>query len=126
MAPSAQRPNIDAVVAYINQVGTPGDPIVSLSFFHNPLSELDVAVADDGAFTTTIRCSVSAPRRWPQQLAPLSGPNPQPAFFGLTVHASPEKWQHQAVSLARNGTIFSRFVQHGAPVSDANDLACNR
>jgi mannosyltransferase len=108
ISPRAQRPNIDAVASYINQVGAPGDPIVSLSFFANPLSEVDVAVADDGVSHRDSVLRLGSPPL-AAQLAPLSGPNPQPAFFGLT-DATPQEVADQAVSLARHGTIF--FVSY--------------
>jgi hypothetical protein len=101
---NAQRPNIDAVVSYINRVGVAGDPIVSLSFFANPLSEVDVALADDGRSDRYPVLRLGSPPL-SEQLAPLSGPNPQPIFFGLAV-APPQEVASQAVSLARHGTIF--------------------
>ena len=104
LGPTAQRPNVDAVVSYINQVAAPGDPIVSLSFFANPLSEVDVALADDGASGRYPVLRLGSPKL-SAQLAPLSGPNPQPVFFFLPV-APPQKVAAQAVSLARHGTIF--------------------
>jgi mannosyltransferase len=105
---STQRPNVDAVVSYINQIGDPGDPIVSLSFFANPLSEVDVALADDGTSHRYPVLRLGSPPL-PTQLAPLSGANPQPIFFGLA-DAPPQAVATQAVSLARHGTIF--FVSY--------------
>ena len=104
LGPTAQRPNVDTVVSYINRVGAPGDPIVSLSFFANPLSEVDVALADDGVADRYPVLRLGSPKL-SAQLAPLSGPNPQPVFFGLP-DASPQDVAAQAVSLARHGTIF--------------------
>ena len=104
LGPTVQRPNVDDVVSYINQVGAPGDPIVGLSFFGNPLSELDVALADDAVSHRYPVIRLGSPKLI-AQLAPLSGPNPQPVFFFQTV-ATPQEVAAQAVSLARHGTIF--------------------
>ena len=104
LGPTAQRPNVDTVVSYINQVGAPGDPIVSLSFFANPLSEVDVALADDGVADRYPVLRLGSPPL-PSQLKPYSGPNPQPVFFGLA-DVPPQDVAAQAVSLARHGTIF--------------------
>ena len=113
---SAQRPNVDAVVSYINQAGAPGDPIVSLTFFANPLSEVDVALADDEASHRYPVLRLGSPPL-PAQLAPLSGSNPKPIFFGLP-DASPQAVAAQAVSLARHGTIF--FVSYRTPLVPNN------
>jgi 4-amino-4-deoxy-L-arabinose transferase-like glycosyltransferase len=104
LGPTAQRPNVDTVVSYINQVGAPGDPIVSLSFFANPLSEVDVALADGGIADRYPVLRLGSPPL-PSQLKPYSGPNPQPVFFGLA-DVPPQDVAAQAVSLARHGTIF--------------------
>jgi hypothetical protein len=108
LGPTAQRPNVDAVVSYINRVGAPGDPIVSLTFFANPLSEVDVALADDGESHRYQVLRLGSPSLT-TQLAALSGPNPQPDFFGLD-DGSPQQVAARAVSLARHGTIF--FVSY--------------
>lgn len=105
---SAQRPNIDAVTAYINRTGSNGDPIVSLSFFGNPLTELDVALADSGQTEDHPVIRLGSPTL-AIQLEHLSGPNPQPMFFGLPV-ASSQAVAAEAVYLARHGTIF--FVSY--------------
>jgi hypothetical protein len=104
LGPTAQRPNVDAVVAYIDRVGAYGDPIVSLSFFGNPLSEVDVALADNGLSQRYPVLRLGSPSLT-EQLAPLSGPNPQPRFFGEP-DTPPQGVAVQAVSRARNGTIF--------------------
>jgi 4-amino-4-deoxy-L-arabinose transferase-like glycosyltransferase len=105
---AAQRPNIDSPVAYIDRVGANGDPIVSLSFFANPLSEVDVALADAGQSQHHAILRLGSPTL-AEQLAPLTGPNPQPVFFGLPV-IPPQEVARQAVALARHGTIF--FVSY--------------
>jgi len=105
---SAQRPNVNAAVEYIDRTGASGDPIVSLSFFANPLSELDVALTNSGQSHHYPVIRLGSPAL-AEQLGPLSGPNPQPAFFGLSV-TSPQEVADQAVDLARHGTIF--FVSY--------------
>ena len=101
---AAQRPNIDAALAYIDQVGTKGDPIVSAPNFDNPLSELDVALANAGQTHRypVIRLGVPS---LAEQLRPLSGPHPQPVFFGLPV-VDPQVVAARAVMLARHGRVF--------------------
>ena len=105
---TAQRPNVDAAVSYIDKVGNSGDPIVSLSFFANPLSEVDVALTDDGVSHRFPVLRLGSPPL-SAQLGPLSGPNPRPTFFGLA-DAPPRAVAAQAVNLARHGTIF--FVSY--------------
>ena len=114
---SAQRPDTDAAVAYIDQVGSSGDPIVADTYFYNPLSELDVALAgaDQAQHHPVLRLG-SPPLA--EQLAHLSGPHPQPIFFGLPVTA-PQVVARQAVALARNGTIFL-FTSGFSKASEVN------
>ena len=81
-----------------------GDPIVSDTYFYNPLSELDVALAGPGQAQYHPVLRLGSPPL-AEQLAHLSGPDPQPVFFGLPVTA-PQVVARQAVALARNGTIF--------------------
>jgi mannosyltransferase len=113
---AAQRPNIDATVAYIDRVGTDGDPIVSEPFSANPLSEFDIALADAGLsrYHPVLRLGVPP---LSEQLPHLAGPNPQPVFFVLPV-TPPQVVARQAVDLAHNGTIFL--------VSAANSLVFNQ
>ena len=101
---SAQRPNVNAAVAYIDQVGSNGDPIVSAPYFANPISELDVALAGAGQSEHHPVIRIGSPPL-AEQLRTLSGPHPQPAFLGLPVE-SPQAVADQAVALARHGTIF--------------------
>jgi Dolichyl-phosphate-mannose-protein mannosyltransferase len=101
---TAQRPNIDAAAAYIDRIGSNGDPIVSQPFSANPLTELDVALADAGhsQYHPVLRLGVPP---LAEQLPHLAGPHPQPVFFGLPV-TPPQDVATQAVDLARHGTIF--------------------
>lgn len=99
----AQRPDIDAAVAFVHRVGRPGDPVVGAPFFANPLSELDVALADAGQSTRYPVLRLGFPPL-AEQLLPLSGPQPQPdPFLQVT---PPQDVARQAVALARHGTIF--------------------
>jgi len=104
ITPVAQRPNTAAAVAFINRVGTSGDPIVSVPVFDNPLSELDVALADAGSSQHHPVLRLGVPPL-AEQLSHLNGPHPQPQFFGLTV-TPPQVVARQAVALAHNGTLF--------------------
>jgi hypothetical protein len=109
---AVQRPDANSVVAYIDRVGTSGDPIVSLPYFHNPISELDVALADAGQSQRHPVIRLAEPSL-AEQLPHLAGPHPQPVFFTLPV-ASPQSVANQAVALARHGTIF--LVAPSGPV----------
>ena len=115
---AAQRPHADAVVAYINRVGTPGDPVVSLTYFANPYSEVDVALADDGQPTRYPVLRLGSPSL-AEQLAPLSRPNPQPVFFGLPV-IPPQQVAASAAASARHGTIFLISFSSSILPSNAN------
>jgi hypothetical protein len=99
----AQRPDIAAAVAFVDRVGRPGDPVVDAPFFANPLSELDVALADAGQSTRYPVLRLGVPPL-AEQLPPLSGPHPQPDP-NLQV-TPPQDVARQAVALARHGTIF--------------------
>ena len=105
---TAQRPNIDGVVAYMNNVGDEHAPIVCLCFRGNPLSELDVALADSGQAEHHPVLRVGA-TTLALERAHLSGDNPQPVPFGLPI-TPPPGVAAQAVALARHGTIF--FVSY--------------
>ncbi|MGH9080293.1 MAG: glycosyltransferase family 39 protein [Acidimicrobiales bacterium] len=98
------RPNIDSAVAYIDRVGSSGDPIVSTPYFANPMSELDVALANAGRPEHHPVIRLGSPPL-AEQLAPLSRPHPQPQLFGLPL-TPPRVVAKQAVALARHGTIF--------------------
>ena len=100
---AAQRPNINAVVVYIERVGTHGDPIVASTLFAGPLSEVDVALADNGQTRDYPVLRLGSPSL-AEQLAPLSGPNPQPAI-GQPI-TPPNEVAASAVALAWHGTIF--------------------
>ena len=118
---SAQPPDVNAAVAFIDRVGAHGDPIVDLPIFVNPLSELDVALAQAG--TPTYAPGNTSDRAYPatpveahpvirlgspplaEQFSHLASPHPQQVFFGLAV-TSPQDVARQATALARNGTIF--------------------
>jgi len=122
---TAQRPNVDAVVAYINHVGRKGDPIVCLGFFANPLSECDVALADSGQREDHPVIRLGSPTR-ALQVSHLSGDDPQPVFFGLPV-TPPQDVAAQAVALAKHGTIFfvsysTSLVPNNADVQSAQFL----
>jgi len=114
---AAQRPNTDAAVAYIDQVGANGDPIVGETYFYNPLSELDVALAEAGQAQHHPVLRLGSPPL-ADQFVRLSGPRPQPVFFGLPV-TPPQVVARQAVALARNGTIFL-FTSGFSKTSEAN------
>jgi hypothetical protein len=77
---------------------------VSAPNFDNPLSELDVALANAGQTHRypVIRLGVPS---LAEQLRPLSGPHPQPVFFGLPV-VDPQVVAARAVMLARHGRVF--------------------
>ena len=100
---AAQRPNINALVAYIDRTGTSGDPIVASTLFAGPLSEVDVALADNGQSQDYPVLRLGSPSL-AEQLAPLSGPHPQPALFQPV--ATPQAVAASAVALARHRTIF--------------------
>ncbi|MBF6557974.1 MAG: hypothetical protein IVW52_17845 [Acidimicrobiales bacterium] len=119
---NAQRANIDAAVAFIDRTGTGGDPIVSTAFFENPLSELDVALADSGSATYTPGNSIDLVKPPPpgshshpvlrlgipplaEEFRFLAEPKPQPVFFGLPL-TPPGTVATQAVALAHHGTVF--------------------
>ena len=99
----AQRPDVDAAVSFVDRVGRPGDPVVSVPFFANPLSELDVALADAGQSTRYPVLRLGSPPL-AEQLRLLAGPHPQPNFF--LPATPPQDVERQAVALARHGTIF--------------------
>jgi 4-amino-4-deoxy-L-arabinose transferase-like glycosyltransferase len=121
VAASAQPPDANAAVAFIDRVGAHGDPIVDSAIFVNPLSELDVALAEAGTPTytpgnTSDRAHPATPAQarpvirlgsppLAEQFSHLASPHPQPVFFGLPV-TSPQDVARQATALARNGTIF--------------------
>ena len=109
---TAQSPNINAAVAYIDRIGVNGDPIVSAPYFANPVSELDIGLADAGQVQHHPVLRLGTPPL-SEQLAHLSGPHPQPVFSGLPVTA-PQVVAQRTVALARHGTIF--FVSENGPV----------
>ncbi|MGH9205465.1 MAG: hypothetical protein ACRD1G_02730, partial [Acidimicrobiales bacterium] len=108
----AQRPNSNAVVAYIDRVGANGDPIVSQSLFANPLSELDVSLADTGTSKHHPVIRLGSPPL-AEQLSHLADPHPQTTLFGPPV-TPPALVARQAAALAPHGTIF--LVSPSAPV----------
>lgn len=92
-----------------------------MPIFGNPLSELDVSLADTASFTYTTGNTVdharlpiskdphpvirlSAPPL-AEQLPHLASPNPQPVF--LLPLMPPQEGARQAASLARNRTLSS-------------------
>jgi hypothetical protein len=117
----AQQPNIDAALAYINRVGTSGDPIVSETYFNNPISEVDAGLSAAGRpdYSPGNQKDLAVPPRGSsappvirlgapslaEQLRPLNGPHPQPVYFGLPV-APPSPVARQTVALAHHGTFF--------------------
>ena len=121
LEPVTRRPDVNAAVAFIDRVGTTGDPIVDGPWFANPVSELDVALGESGSPTYTpgntedtahpatpaqahpvIRLG-SPPLA--EQFAVLASPHPQPNFSGLPI-TPPQEVARQATALARHGTIF--------------------
>jgi mannosyltransferase len=117
---SSQPGNINAAAAFIDRTGRTG-PIVSVPFFQNPLTELDVALAGTPSYTYTPGDTEDkarpASRNDPhpvirldapplsEQLPHYAGPDPNPVFLGLPM-TSPNVVARQAASLARNGTMF--------------------
>lgn len=101
---AVQTPNIDQVVAYIDRVGTNGDPIVSMSLVDHPLSEVDVALAEGSESEHHPVLRLDEPSLT-EELSTLSGPNPQPLLFGPPVTPPPDV-AAQAVALAHHDTIF--------------------
>ena len=79
---AVQRTDADGAVAYIHRVGTSGDPIVNTPYFANPLTELDVALAEAGQSHRYPLIRLGAPSL-SVQLSHLAGPHPQPVFFLL-------------------------------------------
>ena len=104
LSPSAQRPDVGAVVAYLDRHGAPGDPVVDASCCAKPLTELDVALANAGQSDRyqVIRLGIPPIS---EGLPYLAGPNPQPQWFFLPV-ASPRTIAQQAVADARRGRLF--------------------
>lgn len=104
LSPSAQRPDLNAAVAFIDRSGSSDDPIVSEPLFANPLSEVDTALADvpSSGRHPVIRLGVPA---LAEQLSHLAGPHPLPVFIGLPV-TPPQEVAHQAVMLAHHDTLF--------------------
>jgi Dolichyl-phosphate-mannose-protein mannosyltransferase len=121
LEPVNQRPDFTAAVAFIDRVGTTGDPIVDTPYFANPVSELDVALGESGSPTYTpgntedhAHPATSAEPHpvirllappLAQQFSHLASPHPQPIFYGLPV-TPPQDVARQATALARHGTVF--------------------
>ncbi len=99
----AQRPDIDAAVDFVHREAQPGDPVVNLPFFANPLSDLDVALADAGESDRYPLLRLGVPKL-SRQLPSLSGSDPQPD--PLLPVTPPDKIARKAVALARHGKIF--------------------
>jgi hypothetical protein len=91
-----------------------------VSFFGNPLSELNAALAGTSSFTYTSGNTEDHARRpgkdphavlrlnvppLAEQFRYLASPNPEPVLVGLPLTPAPEV-ARQAASLARNGTVF--------------------
>jgi hypothetical protein len=120
LSSDAQQSNIDAALAYINRVGTSGDPIVSEPDFDNPLSELDAGLSVIGRpdYSPGNQKDLPVPPRGSsappiirlgvaslaEQLRTLNGPHPEPLFFGQAT--APSSVVHQTVALAHHGTFF--------------------
>jgi hypothetical protein len=106
LSSAGQSPDIDAVVAYIDGVGSSGDVIVCQCLDADPLSELDVALADSGSSQGYAVLRLGVPSK-AASIATLSGPNPQPQAPGrLLPIAPPQAVAKQAVALSHDGTIF--------------------
>jgi hypothetical protein len=115
-----QRTNIGAAVAFVNRPELAGVPIVSDPYFHNPVSELDVALVVSGHPTyipgntadrvTPLTEKVGHPvirltgPALAEQLVHLDGPRPQPVEI-LPI-ASPQVVAREALSLARRHMIL--------------------
>jgi mannosyltransferase len=142
LEPVSRRPDVIAAVAFIDRVGTTGDPIVDLPWFANPVSELDVALGETGSPTYTpgntedIAHPATATQDHPvirlgspslaEQFSALASPHPQPIFYGLPI-APPQEVARQATALARHGTIFLVIpvksinpLLHGVPNSSVS------
>jgi hypothetical protein len=104
LSPSAQRPDLGAVVAYLGRHGAPGDPVVDAPLAAKPLTELDVALANAGQSDRYQVIRLGSPPL-SEQLPYFEGPNPQPVQYFLPV-ASPRTIAQQAVAHARRGTLF--------------------
>jgi mannosyltransferase len=125
----SQAGNVNAAVALIDRTGKSG-PIVSVPFYQDPVSELDVALAGTPSYTYTPGdiedTARMASRNDPhpvirlnappmsEQFSHWAEPDPNPIFFGLPL-TPPNVVARQAVSLARNGTIF--VVTYGLAAS---------
>jgi hypothetical protein len=129
--PVNQRPNMDGAVAYINAHAGRNDPVVNAPLFHNPLSELDVALSRQGESTYTPGQEedrdplVASPghhhvfRFVPPLLSPqlraLAGSNGQPA--SSRVGEDPLQLAHQTLRLASEVSA-GQFVFVGLPLKD--------
>ena len=115
----SQRPDIGAVAQFIERAAIPGSPIVDTPEFVNPLSDLDVALANSGQPTYV-------PGNWEDRALPatpagfvvlrlglpplsvglhsLKGANPQRLRDGSAT--PPQVVAKQAADLARHGTLY--------------------
>jgi 4-amino-4-deoxy-L-arabinose transferase-like glycosyltransferase len=122
--PVYQRGNIAGAVAFIQQTGHFGDPIVTMPAFSNPLSEVDVALSGTPSYTyipdnTRDRARstygdphpvirLQAPLAAPpldEQFKALTGPRPDGFTFGFWAPPGGQVAQ-QAMSEAGHGTVF--------------------
>lgn len=121
LSSTSQRSNVAAAVSFVDRTGRSGDPIVSSSFFFNPLSEVDAALAGTPSWTylpgntldraRPVTASVPHPvirlgePPLNEQFHFLAEPNPNPVFFVLP-EPTPQRVAQEAMALARHGTIF--------------------
>jgi hypothetical protein len=136
--PVWQRGNVDGATAYIERTGQGGDPIVSLTAFANPLSEVDVALSDTPSVTYVPGNTLDHPRApngdphpvirlnappLSEPFGRLAGPRPNAGFFFLP-EPTGDQTAHEAMAAAPHGTIFfvTPFsVKIAANVKNADD-----
>ena len=112
-----QNPNVDAAAAFIERVGRCGDPIVAVTIFAHPLTEVDVALAEAGR--SAQQCHPVLRLGSPplsEEIKALAGPHGQPLSFSAPPER-PEVVARHAAALARNRTLFL-VAPTGAPLKD--------
>jgi hypothetical protein len=105
-SPGVQTPNVDAAAAFIERVGECGDPVVTESIFAHPLTEFDVALANEGRAAQ--ECHPVIRLGWPplsEELNALDGPHRQPLPFSAPPQ-QPQVVARHAAAAARSGDLF--------------------
>ena len=114
LLPQNQRPDVDSAAAFINRVGTSGDPIVDGPLYAYPLSELDVAFAEDQSTSKSFPVlRLGAPQR--DQMTRASWLRAKGIYPALHP-TDPRVVAMLAERMARHGTIF--FVAGTSPLVD--------